>query len=624
MEELAKAKLKLKKKKANGRDGIPAEIYLTENENLDRLVLHILNSIKHTQEIPQQWTNVLITTLYKNKGSKKHLINYRGIFLKQVLSKVFERLNMNRIEENVQNIDKTQAGSRTNRGPAEQTFLLRSAVDHSKFLNKPLYITLYDFTQCFDSLWLDDCILSLRKLGIQNEVLSIIKAMNSECNIQVKTLAGVTDEFKIQNIVQQGSVSGGTLCSASTGEVKAHILTGGAQIGLSNIRCLTFVDDIATANYTVQDTYHSNDKVVWFSQLKRLTLNGGKCMIMCINQKAYIVIPCLDINGVPVEEKDIIVYLGDIFNNKGTNCDLVEDRVKKGKSCLVNSMSLCSDITMGLFAIETMLLLYMCLFLAIVLYNAQAWSNLSNTDIKNLQTIQLKYLKRIFHAPSSTSNCLTFLETGTIPIEYEIHIRRLTFLHHILTLPDDDPVNLTYHEQKKYPATNWANEVSDLRTKYQLDETEDEIISLTKQKWKEIVKSKVRQYAFIELKKAAEKQKHALDVSSYVDFTVQSYITELSPARARKIFHIRTNTIDLRTIRKYQHGDNSKCRLCDTEDETLAHVVNRCPDIQRETLIPNLYCSDSNLLQEIADRCVNFMEHVKEKDDNNVDRAVQV
>ena len=185
-------------------------------------------------------------------------------------------------------------------------------------------------------------------------------------------------------------------------------------------------------------------------------------------------------------------------------------------------------------------------------------------------------------------------------------------------------MKLTYHEQKKYPATNWANEVSALRTKYQLDETEDEIITLTKQKWKEIVKSKVRQYAFIELKKEAETQKHALDVSAYADLNKQSYITELSPARARKIFHIRTNTIDLRTIRKYQHGDSTKCRLCDTEDETLAHVVNRCPNIPRETLIPNLYCSDSNLLQEIADRCVNFMERTKEKDDNNVDGLVQV
>ena len=216
-DELAKAKLKLKKKKATGRDSIPAEIYLTDDENLDNLVLHILNSIKDSHVIPDQWTNVIISTLFKNKGSKKLLINYRGIFLKQVLSKIFERLNINRVEDKVQNIDKSQAGSRSGRSTADQTFLLRSGVDHSKFLNKPLYVTLYDFSQCFDSLWLDDCILALHKLGINNEVLSLIKLLNSECNITVKTPVGTTDEFRVDNIVQQGSVSGGILCSASTG-----------------------------------------------------------------------------------------------------------------------------------------------------------------------------------------------------------------------------------------------------------------------------------------------------------------------------------------------------------------------------------------------------------------------
>ena len=114
---------------------------------------------------------------------------------------MFERLNMNRIDDKIQNIDKTQAGSKAERSTADQTFLLRSGVDHSRFLDKPLYVTLYDFSQCFDSLWLDDCILSLHKLGIYNEVLSLTKSLNSESNIKVKTPAGITDEFRVDNIV---------------------------------------------------------------------------------------------------------------------------------------------------------------------------------------------------------------------------------------------------------------------------------------------------------------------------------------------------------------------------------------------------------------------------------------
>ena len=176
------------------------------------------------------------------------LVNHRGIFLKLVLSKIFEKMNINRIADNIKKVDLSQAGSRTNRGTADQTFLLRGIIDHSKYLNRPVYLVLYDYSQCFDSLWLDDCLLSLWNLGVRNEILSLIKDINKRCNIIVKIPVGQYEEFTIENIVQQGSVSEGTLCSASTGEVNAEINFGGAQIGNCNIKCLVYVDDIITVN----------------------------------------------------------------------------------------------------------------------------------------------------------------------------------------------------------------------------------------------------------------------------------------------------------------------------------------------------------------------------------------
>ena len=257
-QELYQVTQSLKKGKLFGRDKIPPEIPLKWGDKLSTLSLHVMNSIKNSHEIPDQWANVLISTIYKNKGLKKMLVNQRGIFLKLILSKIFEKININRIADNVKRIDLSQAGSRTNRGPADQTFLVRSSIDHSKYLNRPIYLVLYDYSQCFDSLWLDDCLLSLWKIGVQSEILSVIKNINKMCNIVVKTPVGLSEEFTIENIVQQGSVSGGTLCSASTGEVASEIKTGGCQIGKCNIRCLVYVDDIITINNNPEDVYYSH------------------------------------------------------------------------------------------------------------------------------------------------------------------------------------------------------------------------------------------------------------------------------------------------------------------------------------------------------------------------------
>ena len=126
---------------------------------------------------------------------------------------------MNRADKGMKLIDKFQAGGTENRGPADQTFLMRAAIDHAKYLDQPLYITLYDYAQCFDSLWLSDCLVSLINLGVEKEVVSILQRLNDTCNIVIKTPAGITEEFEIKSIVQQGSVSGGALCAASIAEL---------------------------------------------------------------------------------------------------------------------------------------------------------------------------------------------------------------------------------------------------------------------------------------------------------------------------------------------------------------------------------------------------------------------
>ena len=601
----------LKRGKTYGRDKIPPEVFIDGGENLKQLLLNIMNQLKSADYIPLQWIQVLIATIYKNKGKKRRLINYRGIFLKQVISKIFEKLNMNRIEVNVDKIDKFQAGARPNRSTADQTFLLRAAIDHSKYLNKPLYITVYDFAQCFDSLWLDDCLLSLHKLGVQSEVLNIIKNLNETCNIVVKTPVGLTDEFEIKSIVQQGSVSGGTLCTASTGEVGNEIRKGGCQIGTSNIRSLTFVDDIAAVNTVLQDTYDSHEEVAWFSKKKRLPLNVTKCMVMCVNGKTSDVTPRLKIDGLNLSVKEVLLYLGDQFNTHGNNKDLIEERRKKGLSCLVNSMSLCSDVTMGLYTMQTLLLLYKTLFLPVVLYNAQSWSNVTKQEMSTLQTIQLKFIKRIFHAPTSTSNPLTFLETGSLPIEQEIHTKQLTFLYHILMLQKDDPVKITYQQQLKYEvAPNWGNEVKTARHQYGIEETDEEILLLSKEKWKRLVKEKVTKFTLASLNQQITKQKNADNLSQYTELKHQKYMTNFRPTQTRTLFHVRTGIIDLKAVRKYKYKDLT-CRLCAEEEEDIEHVVNKCCKITRTRIIEKIYTSSNEEdMKEVAMRCEEFATKV--------------
>ena len=611
-EELEKVRKHLKKGKSAGRDNLPPELYISGGPKLQNTILNMCNDAKENNSVPGQWTQVQISTMYKNKGKKKRLLNQRGIFLKQVLSKMYEKLNMNRAKDAMKSIDKCQAGGQEDRSTADQTYLFRAAIDHCKYMDQPLYVTLYDYSQCFDSLWLTDCLLSMIKIGVDKETVSILKKLNDTCNIKVKTPAGMTDEFEMNSIVQQGSVSGGALCVASTGEISQEDLGQGYQIGEAILKVLAFVDDIATLNKNHQETYQAHDRVKWFSDKKRLLLNALKCLLLCINTKNTDVIPKLMIGDTALKVVDKAPYLGDIFNKAGNNNDLIEDREKKGKACTINAMSLCAEITMGIYTIPTLLLLYRSVFIHVVLYNSQAWSNLTRKNINTIQVVQLNYLKRMHHAPRSTSNAITFLETGTIPIENEIHIKQLTFLHHILKLKDDDLVRKTYKQQINFSfEPNWANNIQQLRTKYGISETDDEIKLTSKSKWKNSVKRKVRKSAVTELKSKAAEQKNGKMLSYPGKVYTQEYLTKLPSTNARKIFHARSGVIDLRACRKYQYGEETSCRLCNKEPEDVPHVVNRCSKIKRSSII-DVHTTNTDELMEMSKRLICFDNEVDE------------
>ena len=452
----------------------------------------------------------------------------------------------------------------------------------------------------------------MAKIGVDTEVVDILRRLNETCNIVVKTPVGMTDEFTMGSIVQQGSVSGGALCVSSTAEISEEDLGKGYQIGTSILKALAFVDDIATLNKNHMDTYQSHERVKWFSDKKRLLLNALKCLLLCINVRNTDVTPRLTIGDTTLKVVKSASYLGDVFNSTGTNEDLIIDRVKKGKACTVNAMSLCAEITMGIYTIPTLLLLYRSVFLSVVLYNSQAWSKLSVKNINELQVVQLNYLKRTLQTTRSTSNAVIHLETGTLPLEYEINIRQLTFLHHILNLTEDDPVMKTYHQQTKFAhEQNWANDIKALKMKYGIQENDDDIKTMSKDRWKKAVKQKVRSHANAELKAEAAQQKNGKKLSYPPEVCTQPYLTTLPSKQARKIFHARSGSIDLKACRKYMYDNDLSCRLCESTIEDVHHVVNHCSAISRDFEI-DVYNTDNEHFLEMATRLMDFEEKVEE------------
>ena len=572
-------------------------------------LLQVLNIIKVKREIPETWRRVLITMIYKNKGSRLNLEKYRGIFLTVIVSKVFERMLQARMKPNLDKVSLFQGGSRTKRGAADDLFLLRSSIDHSKYMNKSIYLTTYDFQQAFDSLWLQDCILVLKKLGVEKYILKLIYEMNKKAVVQIKTPYGLTEPVDVTDIVKQGGILGSPMCSATTAEYCGQ--NKGISMGSATIASLAFVDDIADISATFEDAISSHKNALQFAERKKLQLAYDKCFIMLINRKQNAKVPVLEIEGEKVQEASIIKYLGDMFNEKRNNDSLMEDRIRRGTATTVSIYGFMREASLGIHTLGVYLLLHNAIFLPGVIFNSEVWSNITDANMKSLSTIQLRYLKKMMGVRQATANSFIYLELGVLPVKYNIHRRQICFLHHILQLNDDDPVKKVWRNQTNLPDHgNWWCGVKELMLKYSIQFNEEEIKNMSKDTFKRKVKTAVTNQAFEDLKNECKSKKKTNSIN-YEKWETQNYIKTMYPGAAKTIFKCRAKTLNIKEHMKYRFKD-CVCRWCGVGDETLEHIVNCGRDEEQIDNIEKVLSEmDVELLNKVALRVEDFLSKVE-------------
>ena len=353
-----------------------------------------------------------------------------------------------------------------------------------------------------------------------------------------------------------------------------------------------------------------------FSVIKRLPVNGKKCYVLPVNVKDEGKIPCLKHEGVNLEVVEEVMYLGNMFNSKGNNKCKIEDRVSKARTCMVESLALCSEITLGVYIVPSMLLTHNMMFIPTLLYGAQTWTNLTVEDSRRIKTLQLQYLKRMLRVPSSTSNSVILLELGVMPVLFEMDILKLMFLHHILTMTDDDPVKCTYNEQLRIPEEkNWANEVKSLRSKYEIMDDDAEIMTLSKDEWKTTVQDQVRAVVIETL----NEEKNNLSKSSvYPDAETlkpAKYIYHFTVHHACILFRVRSRIVDVKELHQYKYGDNNICRCCGASQETLQHVFNVCPALASDACnVGDEFSEEISVLEKVVRRVEEFQKRVEESE----------
>ena len=375
----------LKKNKSRDPNGWINELFKDgiAGSKVKLSLLHIFNKMKEENHIPEFIRLADVSTIYKGKGSKKELENERGIFVVTILRSILMRLIYSDYYSILDNsMSDSQIGARKGKNIRNHLWIVYGIISDvlSSKNKKPIDIQIFDYKQCFDSLWLQECMNDFYSAGVQDNKFALLHNINANVKIAVRTPVGKTSREGIYNAITQGDVFGPMLCSKQVDTFGQECLKESRYTylykGWVEIPPLSMVDDLLSVSecgfktQTVNAflTFKTDSKKLQFGAQKCKKLHVGKtlasykCTAMKVDEwkEVEVVNEETGIDEIKdicndkyeMEEKEDEKYLGDLISVDGRNVKNMKARVAKGTGIISKILSILDGIPFGQYYYE--------------------------------------------------------------------------------------------------------------------------------------------------------------------------------------------------------------------------------------------------------------------------------
>ena len=117
-----------------------------------------------------------------------------------------------------------------------------------------------------------------------------------------------------------------------------------------------------------------------------------------------------------MEEKSEEKYLGDVISRDGRNIKNIQSRVNEGTGIVRKILTILDGIPFGKYHFEAGIILRNSLLVSSVLFNSEAWYNITKAELELIESVDLMLLRGILKAPKSTPKEMLFQELGILPL----------------------------------------------------------------------------------------------------------------------------------------------------------------------------------------------------------------
>ena len=361
-QEVKEAVQKMKNNKASGPTGVVIEmIKALEDEGIEWV--WTLLRICWKEGKPSDWEESEMVTIFKQKGDIMECGNNRGIKLMEHILKLWERVVESKLRKIV-NIHGMQFGFMPGRSTVDAIFITRQVQENFLEGNRKLYWCFVDLEKAFDRVPREVVYWCLRKRGVPERLIGMIRSMYTGARTVVRTKCGKTDAFEVKVGLHQGSALSPFLFA-----VVIDVLSEDVRENM--LWDLLFADDLVITAETMEGLQERYE--AWRESLERggLKVNIMKTEVMLSSREDREELHVTSGAGRELNQVTSFKYLGSVISEEG-GCDQeIRQRIKAAWAKWRQVSGVILDKKMPL---KLRVKVYKTIIRPVLLYGAETWA----------------------------------------------------------------------------------------------------------------------------------------------------------------------------------------------------------------------------------------------------------
>ena len=306
----------------------------------------------HTGILPPIWKTAHVVPIFKGKGSKLFVCNYRPISLTCVICKVVETIIRSRIlkhctDNNILNTD--QHGFMSNKSTVTNLVEMLNHITAKLDMGSCIDLLCIDFAKAFDSVSHDKLLYKLYAYGIRGNVLNWISGFLKNRTFKVKVNNSFSDIFDVCSSVPQGSVLGPLLFLLYVNDITSAVKNSYVKLYADDLSVFRVINNTCDAKLLQNDLEY----IYQWANLWQLKINFDKCRCMHFGYSS--IHNVYNINNVPIAVSVCERILGVYIDSSLSFSEHVFNIVKKARvtcNLIFNAFHFCDNqVLINLFKV---------------------------------------------------------------------------------------------------------------------------------------------------------------------------------------------------------------------------------------------------------------------------------